>query len=413
MLRVTTLRRFFAALVLVLPLAAVSLPALALEAEEFAETRDAWSANRAELAETTTGLEAIDAAAAAATAGYEAVQQRLNTAQERLAQLRQRVAAAAARQRAADKANDVAIRRLGQATMVLVTVEEALADHVADLDVELVAAYKYAGASAQFRGVMDALQDSGSITEFTDTYEMLRTTTVGQSRLVDSVTALAQRVTEQRVIVRTLQRQTDRVELTATERRRQVAALTNQQSETVEQIRSAKRERARLLRQLRTQQQAYTGRVEALQAQSDALLEELRQYRYVGGAPGSKDLLWPTDGMVTSGYGYRHHPIFKSRRLHAGMDIPAPTGQPIYAAADGTVVKAGAYGGYGIAVVIDHGEGMSTVYAHQSQMAVRAGQTVLAGDTVGYVGSTGFSTGPHLHFEIRLGGRPTNPLDWY
>ena len=411
--RVTTLRRFFAALVLVLPLAAVSLPALALETEEFVETRDAWTANRAELAETTTGLEALDVATTAATAEYEAVQLRLVAAHDRLTRLRKQLAAAVARQRAADKANDVAIRRLGQATMVLVTVEEALSDHVADLDVELVAAYKYAGSSAQFRGVMDALQESGSITEFTETYEMLRTTTVGQSRLVDSVTALARRVTDQRVIVRTLQRQTDRIERTAIEQRRQVAALTNEQTKVVAQIRAAKIKRQRLLEQLREQQQEYTKRVEALQAQSDALMEELRKYRYVGGAPGSKDLLWPTDGMVTSGFGYRQHPIFKNRRLHAGMDIPAPTGQPIYAAADGTVVKAGSYGGYGNAVVVDHGEGLSTVYAHQSRMAVQVGQSVLAGDTVGYVGSTGFSTGAHLHFEIRLGGRPTNPLDWY
>ena len=407
------LRRWFAAVAMVIPLAAMSLPALASEAADFEQTRDAWATNREELADATTGLEALDAAAAEATAAYEAIVVELEQAHDRLRRLRIELDKAVALQRAADKANDVAIRRLGQATMVLITIEESLAEHAGDLKVEVVHAYKYAGSSAQFRGTLEALQTSGSITEFTNTYEQLRTGTVGQKRLVDSVTALAERITDQRVIVRTLQRETEQAERAATAQRQHVADLTAEQTELVADVRSTKIERRRLLAHLRTQQASYAKRVEALQAQSDALMEELRKYRYVGGAPGSKDLLWPTDGTVTSGFGVRTHPIFRSKRLHAGIDIPAETGQPIYAAADGTVVKAGGYGGYGNAVVIDHGQGLSTVYAHQSRIAMKVGATVLAGDTVGYVGSTGYSTGPHLHFEIRMGGVPNNPLNWY
>lgn len=408
----SVLRRFVAALVMVLPLAAVSLPALAAD-EDFAQTRDAWSANREQLAEASAGLEALDAATATATTRYEAVEARLAKAKDRLADLKIKLAEAIARQRKADRENDVAIRRLGQATMVLVTIEDALAEHAADLDVEVVAAYKYAGTSAQFRGVLDALQESQSITEFTNAYEQLRAATVGQVHLVDEITSLAERLQDQRVIVETLQAETDAAETKARTQREAVAKLTNQQTDLVARVRSDRVRRKALLRKLAAQQAEYTKRVEALQAESDALMEELRKYRYVGGAPGSKDMLWPTDGYVTSGFGYRKHPILKTRRLHAGIDIPAPTGQPIYAAGDGTVVVSGTYGGYGKAIVIDHGEGLSTVYAHQSRLGVGVGDDVLAGDTIGYVGSTGFSTGPHLHFELRLGGSPTNPLDWY
>ena len=412
MLGVGVLRRWAAALVMVVSLAAMAPPALASE-DDFTQTRDAWAQNREDLAETTAGLEALDAATAQATAAYEAVQARLQSAHERLVRLRDLLAQAVERQRAADAANDVAIRRLGQATMILVTTEDSLEQYAAELEVEVVAAYKHAGSSAQFNGVIKALQESGSVTEFTNAYEGLLSGTAGQQRLVESVTTLADRLDEQRVIVTALQRRTATAESRAEAERREVASLTAEQTAVVEEIREDRAKRRRLLATLRSQQARYTKRVEALQKQSDALLEELRKYQYVGGAPGSKDLWWPTDGGVTSNYGYRVHPIFKERRLHNGIDIPGPTGQPIYAAAAGTVVKAGPFGGYGNAVVIDHGEGLSTVYAHQARVGTTVGATVEAGDTIGYVGSTGFSTGPHLHFEVRTGGQPVDPLDWY
>lgn len=98
--------------------------------------------------------------------------------------------------------------------------------------------------------------------------------------------------------------------------------------------------------------------------------------------------------------------------LHAGIDISAPNGTPIVAAASGTVYSAGWLGGYGNAVVIVHSGGLSTLYAHQSSLAVSSGSSVSQGQTIGYVGSTGFSTGNHLHFEVRLNGSPVDPLGY-
>ncbi|MEJ7583306.1 MAG: M23 family metallopeptidase [Acidimicrobiales bacterium] len=108
----------------------------------------------------------------------------------------------------------------------------------------------------------------------------------------------------------------------------------------------------------------------------------------------------------------RFHPILHYTRLHAGVDLSAGSGTPIRAAADGVVVVAGDRGGYGTCTVIDHGSGLATVYAHQSSVAVQAGQLVKLGDVIGRVGTTGLSTGPHLHFETRLRGVPVSPTNF-
>lgn len=121
------------------------------------------------------------------------------------------------------------------------------------------------------------------------------------------------------------------------------------------------------------------------------------------------DYLWPTPGPVTSNYGYRMHPIFGTWRMHTGIDVGAPYGQGIKAMDGGTVILAGWCGGYGNTVIVDHGRGLSTLYAHCSSVYVSYGQTVAKGQVVGAVGSTGYSTGPHLHFEFRQNGVPVSP----
>jgi len=120
-------------------------------------------------------------------------------------------------------------------------------------------------------------------------------------------------------------------------------------------------------------------------------------------------LLWPTAGPQTSGFGYRVDPVTGERSLHAGIDIGAPIGQSIVAAEAGTVVFAGEETGYGNYTCIDHGGGFATCYAHQSAILVTVGQPVARGEVIGRVGSTGYSTGPHLHFETRVNGTPVDP----
>ncbi len=154
----------------------------------------------------------------------------------------------------------------------------------------------------------------------------------------------------------------------------------------------------------------YLHEVNALAAQSAALGEQIRgaQEGAAGttgsGAPSSAGFIWPCDGVVVSGFGMRWG------RMHEGIDIGCAYGTPNRAADSGTVIYAGWLGGYGNLVVVDHGNGLSTAYAHASSILVGVGQTVAQGQTVSLVGSTGHATGPHLHFEVRVNGVAVDPL---
>lgn len=129
------------------------------------------------------------------------------------------------------------------------------------------------------------------------------------------------------------------------------------------------------------------------------------------GPSGSGAMMWPTDVTdITSPYGWRTHPIFGTSRYHSGIDIGADYGDTVSAADSGVVIYADWMGGYGNAVIIDHGNGISTLYGHNSELLVTEGQRVRKGQAISRVGSTGYSTGPHLHFEVRQNGSPTDPM---
>ena len=121
----------------------------------------------------------------------------------------------------------------------------------------------------------------------------------------------------------------------------------------------------------------------------------------------------PVDGArTTSNYGMREHPVIGGRRAHKGIDLAAPTGTPVYATADGVVQRADRFSSYGLYIAIDHGASLQTRYAHLSRLAVAAGERVKKGEVIGYVGSTGRSTGPHLHYEVRVDGQAVNPIPY-
>ncbi|MDJ0978332.1 MAG: M23 family metallopeptidase [Erythrobacter sp.] len=119
-----------------------------------------------------------------------------------------------------------------------------------------------------------------------------------------------------------------------------------------------------------------------------------------------------TTGRLTSGYGMRVHPVLRRRKKHSGIDLAAPTGTPVYATADGEVARADRSSSYGLVIYLDHGAELQTRYAHLSKLLVADGQEVKKGDVIGYVGSTGRSTGPHLHYEVRVDGVAVNPIPY-
>ncbi len=147
--------------------------------------------------------------------------------------------------------------------------------------------------------------------------------------------------------------------------------------------------------------------------------EEARRRQEVGNVNGGYvmqnyggGMIWPLSGPITSEFGWRTHPIFGSARFHSGLDIGGDYGMPIHAAQSGVVIEAGWIGGYGNTIMIDHGGGIVTLYGHNESLAVGVGQSVNQGDVIAYCGSTGNSTGPHCHFEVRLGGEPVSPWDY-
>nr|WP_155747548.1 M23 family metallopeptidase [Scytonema sp. UIC 10036] len=127
---------------------------------------------------------------------------------------------------------------------------------------------------------------------------------------------------------------------------------------------------------------------------------------------GTGIFAYPSNGSTSSPFGWRTHPVLGYRRFHAGLDFAASYGSTIRAADSGTVIFAGWYGGYGKAVIVNHGKGITTLYGHSSELFVSEGQTVERGQAIAAVGSTGLSTGPHLHFEVRKNGTPVNPMNF-
>jgi murein DD-endopeptidase MepM/ murein hydrolase activator NlpD len=193
-----------------------------------------------------------------------------------------------------------------------------------------------------------------------------------------------------------------------------VAVRTQQQRDVRDQLlasqdrlsdtRSRKR---RALISTREQKAILIAEANALAAEDAGIRGQLTAAQgSVDTVPSSQGLTWPVSGPVTSPFGYRWG------RLHAGIDIAAPSGTPIHAAASGTVVLAGWTGGYGNFTCIDHGGALATCYAHQSSYAVSSGAQVSQGQVIGYVGNTGHSFGSHLHFEVRVNGAPVDPLGY-
>lgn len=169
-----------------------------------------------------------------------------------------------------------------------------------------------------------------------------------------------------------------------------------------------------LVSRARERRAEFEAQIAQLQADSDSIGLQLRgvQGDRAGAGAGRGRLGLPVAARITSQFGPRVHPIFGDVRVHRGVDFGAAAGTPIRAAGAGTVVHAGPRGGYGNVVIVDHGEGIATLYAHQSAVLVSAGDRVVRGTVVGQVGSTGFSTGPHLHFEVRAGGTPVDPMSY-
>ena len=185
-----------------------------------------------------------------------------------------------------------------------------------------------------------------------------------------------------------------------------------------EQLAVSKETKEALLGDLREDEKAAQQEVEASEEEVESVRRQINSLlaQDTSGITytGNGKLGWPVPGRygISSYYGYRIHPISGVKKFHSGIDIPAPTGTSIVAAEDGVVIFAGWRGGYGNAVIINHGSGITTLYGHNSSITVSVGQKVSRGQTIAKAGSTGNSTGPHCHFEVQVGGNRQNPLSY-
>jgi len=232
-----------------------------------------------------------------------------------------------------------------------------------------------------------------------------------RNRIVQQVTELRNELETQRRTVADQKAKVDAAAAAAQAERDRLAALRSQVEPARAQAAAAESEESKAVFALGQQKSQLEAQLNALQAQSDSISGTLRAR---GGPVGKGQACQfrPVAGGITSPYGYRLHPVLGRRILHAGDDLAAGTGTPIHACLAGTVVIAGPQGGYGNAVVIDHGNGMATLYGHQSRIGVSVGQHVSAGQVIGYAGMTGLATGPHVHFEVRINGTPIDPTPY-
>ena len=258
-------------------------------------------------------------------------------------------------------------------------------------------------------GYLVVLLGAQSFSDFIDQAHFLSLIIAQDQQLLEQVHALKEELETKRV----------QAEYTV----REIADLTQAQANRVAQLEGIEAKRSQLLADTRRQRDSLSSHVSELENSTLALEDEIQRtisYNQIMTGPtsqragsrvwGTGPYLTPTQGPITSPFGYRVHPIFGTLRFHTGIDIGAYSGDPILAADSGVVIDAGWMGGYGNCLIIDHGGGYSTLYAHCSQLFVTYGQGVTKGQQVAAVGSTGNSTGPHLHFEVRINGEPVDPL---
>ena len=248
-------------------------------------------------------------------------------------------------------------------------------------------------------GYLSVLLNSNSFSNFISRMDLLRKIINYDVNVLKERKTFKDLVNDKKIQLENEYKETEKVKTVLCEKKKEVETIQETKKETLKKVYKDLVELEKLEDKLLEESAELTKKILALQT-SD---------KYVGG-----DMAWPAPGYtaISSYFGNRPHPILKVNKLHTGVDIKVPLGKNIVAANDGKVIFSGTYGGYGKAVIIDHGGKTSTLYAHNSKLLVKEGDVVVRGQTISLCGSTGLSTGPHLHFEVRINGSPVDPLPY-
>lgn len=271
-----------------------------------------------------------------------------------------------------------------------------------DKQKKLLDSYLVAVQESSDTQYLDVLLSSKSISEFLSNYFLI-------TELANSQVELLEDMQNKKNEIQQSKEKLDK-------NKEDLAVIKANQTKTATVLANTKTVRENFISKLSDQEKDIQSKIDEYYAQFNAINSEILQLaqggiatQYIGG-----ELAWPVPGytVISSNYGMRTHPITGVYKLHTGVDIRAPLGATFIAANDGIVTKASYNGAYGNMVIIDHGGGVSTLYAHGSEILVQVGQTVKRGEPVLKVGSTGYSTGPHAHFEVRLNGVVTDPMPY-
>ena len=384
---------------LCLLLTAALLPASAAASGPTLEQRIA--AERAKAQAIQMRLHAKRAELGKATLHYNDLQHQLDQTNAAIDEVNGRIDSLAAQQASTQ-------RRIAWNAIQLEAAQRSLRLHDDLLKHRLVDIYEYGDLS-----YVDALIAARSFSEFVERWEDLRLLIAANQRAVRARKAAEARVAAVEADLETTRLQLQQEEQAQDEARSQLGSLADERRNLVTLAGIHRHSVATEVAEMEDLSAAEEASLERLILERERELEsEQRAAGIAGGADrsGASGMFsWPVTGTITSPFGWRSNPFGGSPGFHQGLDIAAPSGTTVTAAAGGTVIMAQWYGGYGNYILIDHGGGYSTGYGHLSAIYVSTGQSVQRGQAIGAVGSTGQSTGPHLHFEVRIAGKPVDP----
>ena len=405
-----------AALVAVL----LTLPASAA----IAQTQRDLDRNRDKLSEARKGLETTENRRKATLADLQQIEARRAQIEAELSALNRTLAAAQSRLDAAQAKLDTITAELNAAERELDRTRLHLARERRTFNARVRETYKRGNTGFAVFAAMDVRD----INEFTRGMEYVQRVMRSDRDRIEQIASLERQVTARAEELDLLRRRQRLLADAQANERDKVAALVADQRILRDRAAAEEEKRRVALKDIESDKAAYAQLVTSLEQESANIEAELRRRadeerkrreQEAKPKPGAKptqtpaassgSLRRPYSGPQTSGFGWREHPIYGDRRYHAGVDYSGPTGDDFWAAGDGVVVSAGWRGGYGNTVVIDHGDGLATLYAHASTVLVKSGQKVKRGQPIARIGTTGASTGPHLHFEVRQDGEPQNP----
>lgn len=270
---------------------------------------------------------------------------------------------------------------------------------------------------------LEVILGANSFSDFANRVELLKRVIRSDYNLILEIQKQKAAIEAKKAQLEEDKRQLDALAAEAEKTRQEIAKKKAEQQKVLDAAKSNKAAAAQMEQDLNAQLASVRNLIQQRLAAAEAARQAAQQQSASddeGGGGGSDDnyvqgtgaMGWSCSGPITSPFGYRTHPIFGTTIFHAGIDIGVDYGTPIHAADSGVVVYSGWISGYGNAVIIDHGGGISTLYGHNQSLAVSEGQSVSKGSVIAYAGSTGNSTGPHCHFEVDVNGSPVNPMGY-